>query len=236
MTARYPVTEPYARGMLDVGDGNQIYWETVGNPAGKPAVVLHGGPGSGCAPWWGRFFDPAAYQVVLFDQRGCGRSTPHASDPTTDLSVNTTAHLIADIERLRAHLGVDRWLVFGGSWGSALGQAYAVTHPERVSELVLFSVVEGSRREVVWITRDMGRVFPEEWARFRDAVPEADRDGDLADARVGVEGALDLETPMPVLSAAIAARFYSRGEGDYTAKVLAALRNQFGGHAVERSS
>ncbi len=182
MTARYPVTEPYARGMLDVGDGNQIYWETVGNPAGKPAVVLHGGPGSGCAPWWGRFFDPAAYQVVLFDQRGCGRSTPHASDPTTDLSVNTTAHLIADIERLRAHLGVDRWLVFGGSWGSALGQAYAVTHPERVSELVLFSVVEGSRREVVWITRDMGRVFPEEWARFRDAVPEADRDGDLAAA------------------------------------------------------
>jgi proline iminopeptidase len=120
--------------------------------------------------------------VVLFDQRGCGRSTPHASDPAADLATNTTAHLIADIELLRVHLGVEEWLVFGGSWGSALGQAYAMAHPVRVSEMVLFSVVESSHREVEWITRAMGRIFPEEWARFRAGVPEADRDGNLADA------------------------------------------------------
>ena len=179
---RYPVTEPYEHGMLDVGDGNLVYWEACGNPAGKPAVVLHGGPGSGCTPGWRRFFDPDAYRVVLFDQRGCGRSTPHASDPAVDLSTNTTHHLLADIEALRRHLGVDRWLVFGGSWGSTLGLAYGERHPDRVSEMVLFSVVTSTHREVEWVTRDMGRVFPERWARFRDGVPPADRDGSLVDA------------------------------------------------------
>ncbi len=111
MTDLYPEIEPHERGMLEVGDGNLVYWETCGNPCGKPAVVLHGGPGSGCSPRLRRFFDPSAYQVVLFDQRGCGRSTPHASAPDTKLASNNTANLIADIERLRQHLDVDRWLV-----------------------------------------------------------------------------------------------------------------------------
>jgi proline iminopeptidase len=166
-----PVTadgdEPYDHGMLDVGDGNLVYWETCGNPDGKPAVVLHGGPGSGAGPSWRKLFDPDAYRIVLFDQRGCGRSTPHASDPATDLSVNTTHHLIADIELLRRHLGVERWLVLGASWGSVLGLAYAEKHPENVSEVVLFSVVANTRREVDWVTRDMRRIFPEAWEDFR---------------------------------------------------------------------
>jgi proline iminopeptidase len=182
MTALYPETEPYEQGTLAVGDGNVLYWETCGIPHGKPAVVLHGGPGSGCTPRMRRYFDPAAYRVVLFDQRGCGRSRPHASDPDVDLASNTTDHLVEDIERLRAHLGVERWLVFGGSWGSTLGLAYAERYPERVTEMVLASVVTTSRREVRWVTRDAGRYFPEQWARFRDGVPAPNRDGDLATA------------------------------------------------------
>ena len=181
-TAGYPVTDPYDQGMLDVGDGNLVSWEVCGNPAGKPAVVLHGGPGSGCGPWWRRYFDPAAYRLVLFDQRGCGRSTPHAADPTTDLATNTIHHLLADIELLRTHLGIDRWLVFGGSWGSTLGLAYAQQHPDRVTELVLFLVVTTTSREVDWVTRASGRFFPEAWARFRDGVPAELRDGNLAAA------------------------------------------------------
>jgi proline iminopeptidase len=178
----YPPIEPYAHGMLDAGDGHRVYWETCGNPDGRPAVVLHGGPGSGCTPGWRRFFDPEAYRVVLFDQRGCGRSTPSAGDLEADLSTNTTHHLLADIELLREHLGVDRWLVFGGSWGSVLGTAYAQRHPERVAALVLFSVAVRTRRAVEWITRAMGRVFPAQWAAFRDGVPPAERDGSLVDA------------------------------------------------------
>ncbi|MBO3733030.1 prolyl aminopeptidase [Glycomyces niveus] len=182
MTGLYPPVEPYDQGMLDVGDGNLVYWEACGNPEGKPAVVLHGGPGSGAGSFWRRLFDPEAYRIVLFDQRGCGRSVPDAADPETSLAANTTAHLIADTERLREHLGVERWLVIGGSWGVTLGLAYAEAHPDRVSELVLFSVTNTTRREVTWVTRDMGRIFPEEWARFRDTVPEAERDGSLVDA------------------------------------------------------
>lgn len=178
----YPHTEPYDHGMLDVGDGQRLYWETCGNPAGKPALVLHGGPGSGASAGWRRYFDPAAYRVVLLDQRGCGRSTPHASDPAVDLATNTTDHLLADLERLREHLGIQRWLVLGGSWGSTLGLAYAEAFTERVSELLLFSVVTTTRREVEWVTREMGRVFPQEWERFRDGVPAQDRDGSLVDA------------------------------------------------------
>jgi len=182
MATLYPEIEPHDRGMLAAGDGNLVYWEVCGRPDGKPAVVLHGGPGSGCSPGFRRYFDPEAYRVVLFDQRGCGRSRPHAADPAVDLSSNTTAHLVADVERLRTHLGVERWLVAGGSWGTTLGLAYAERYPERVSELVLWSVVTTSRREVRWVTRDAGRYFPERWERFRAGVPEADRDGDLVAA------------------------------------------------------
>ncbi|BCL17790.1 prolyl aminopeptidase [Micromonospora sagamiensis] len=178
----HPTMQAHAEGMLDVGDGHQVFWQVGGNPDGKPAVVLHGGPGSGSAPGAARVFDPARYRIVFLDQRGCGRSTPNAGDPTVDLSTNTTDHLVADVERLREHLGVDRWLVLGASWGSSLALAYAQRHPRRVSELVLFSVTLGTRRDVEWILRDMGRVFPAEWARFRDGVPPADRDGCLADA------------------------------------------------------
>jgi proline iminopeptidase len=179
VTERFAPIEPYATGLLDVGDGHHIYWETCGNRDGKPAVVVHGGPGSGCSTGMRRWFDPAKYRIVLFDQRNCGRSEPSAANDDVDLSTNTTAHLVADMERLREHLGIDKWLLWGGSWGSILGIVYSETHPERVSEIVMLSVVAGSRQEVDWVTRDMGRVFPREWEAFRDAVPEQDRAGSL---------------------------------------------------------
>src|SRR5437870_8592085 len=179
---RFPQIEPYATGMLDVGDERRLYWETCGNPDGRPALVLHGGPGSGCTPGHRRYFDPAAYRIVLFDQRGSGRSRPHASDPTVDLSTNTTQHLLADIELLRAHLGVRRWLVFGGSWGATLGLAYAEQHPERVSEVVLASVTMTRPADIHWLYHGVGRFFPQEWERFRAGVPPAERDGDLVAA------------------------------------------------------
>jgi proline iminopeptidase len=179
---RYPELEPYEHGMLEVGDGNLMYWETCGNPDGKPALVLHGGPGSGCIPGLRRYFDPAAYRIVLFDQRNCGRSRPHASDPAVSLAANTTQHLLADIELLRAHLRIGRWLVFGWSWGCALALAYAQQHTERVTELIVTGAATGRRREVELLTRGLGRLFPADWARFRAGVPEADRDGSLAAA------------------------------------------------------
>jgi proline iminopeptidase len=182
MADPYPPTEPYDRGMLDVGDGNLVYWETRGNPDGKPALVVHGGPGSGCEGRTGGSFDPRRYRIVLFDQRGCGRSTPHASDPSTDMSVNTTEHLLADIERLRERLGIERWLLFGGSWGSTLILAYAERHPERVSEIVIAGVTMSRQSEIDWLYSGVGRFFPEEWERFRAGVPEDERDGDLVAA------------------------------------------------------
>lgn len=182
MTDRYPPVEPYESGLLDVGDGHVMYWETVGSPTGLPAVYLHGGPGGGSSVGARRYFDPARYRAVLFDQRGCGRSRPLASEPGADLSTNTTAHLVADIERLREHLGVDRWLVFGISWGVTLALVYAQAHPERVTALVLGAVTSGTRRETDWITRDMGRVFPAEWEAFCTLVPPAERQGDLSAA------------------------------------------------------
>ncbi|MER7484602.1 prolyl aminopeptidase [Streptomyces sp. NPDC126497] len=180
--ARYPEIEPYDHGMLDVGDGNRVYWETSGNPRGKPAVVLHGGPGSGAGAGLRRYFDPAAYRIVLLDQRGAGRSTPPASDHATDMGVNTTDHLMADLERLRTHLGIERWLVWGASWGSVLALRYAQTHPGVVSELVLTAVATGSRAEVALLTRGLGRFFPRAHERFLAALPAGERDGDLAAA------------------------------------------------------
>lgn len=178
----YPEIEPYDHGMLDVGDGNHVYWETCGNPHGKPAVVLHGGPGSGASPYSRRYFDPAAYRIVLLDQRGCGRSRPRASAYDTDMSVNTTAHLIADLELLRRHLGIERWLVWGVSWGSVLGLRYAQTCPGVVSELVLTCVATGSDAEVALLTRGLGRLFPEAFERFVGELPVGERDGNLAAA------------------------------------------------------
>lgn len=182
MTVLYPEIEPYEQGMLDVGDGNVIYWEVCGNPEGKPAVVLHGGPGSGCSTGVRRYFDPSAYRIVLFDQRGCGRSRPHASDIRTDLSVNTTEHLLLDIERLRQQLGIERWLLFGGSWGVTLGLAYAERYPHRVTEIVFGGVTMTRRSEIDWLYHGVAPLFPEQWSRFRAGVPPADRDGDLIEA------------------------------------------------------
>ena len=182
MRGQFPAIEPYDSGLLDVGDGQQVYWECCGNPAGKPALYLHGGPGSGCTPGQRRFFDPDAYRVVLFDQRGSGRSRPLASEPDADLSANTTAHLIADIEALRRLHGVERWTILGLSWGTTLGLAYAQAHPRRVDALALGAVTTTSRREVAWITHDVGRIFPREWDRFAAAVPAALRRLPLVDA------------------------------------------------------
>lgn len=178
----YPEIEPYDHGMLAVGDGHEIYWEVCGNPAGKPAVFLHGGPGGGLAPDYRRYFDPEKYRVVLFEQRGCGRSTPHASAPDADLSTNTTWHLVADIERLREHLGIERWLVFGGSWGSTLSLAYAETHPGRVTELVLRGIFTLRKSEIDWFYQDgASHLFPDFWESYLSLIPEAER-GDLVAA------------------------------------------------------
>jgi proline iminopeptidase len=167
----YPPIEPFEHGLLEVGDGHRVYWERCGNPRGKPAVFLHGGPGSGCGPDQRRLFDPALYCVTLFDQRGCGRSTPHAS-----LEANTTPHLVADIERLRELAGVRRWLVFGGSWGSTLALAYAQAHPERVSEMVLRGIFTLRREELRWFYQEGASwMFPDEWEHFVAPIAPADR-------------------------------------------------------------
>lgn len=177
-----PITDPHSSGELSVGNGHRIYWEVAGNPDGKPAVLLHGGPGSGSSPRHRSLFNPDRYMIVQFDQRNCGRSTPNAGDPHVDLSTNTTPHLIEDIEQLRRSLGVDRWLACGGSWGSTLALAYAQAHPGSVTELLLGSVVTTTRAEVDWVTRTMGRIFPERWQEFRDFLPLDSRGGDLASA------------------------------------------------------
>jgi proline iminopeptidase len=182
MQDRFPEIEPYAGGMLEVGDGHHIYWECCGNPHGKPALFLHGGPGSGCTAGQRRFFDPDAYRVVLFDQRGSGRSRPLPLQPNADLSANTTSHLIADIEALRRLHGVESWTILGLSWGTTLGLAYAQTYPQRVNALVLALVTTTSHREVEWLTHDVGRIFPREWHRFAEAVPDRLRHLPLVDA------------------------------------------------------
>ncbi|WP_300396284.1 prolyl aminopeptidase [uncultured Sphingobium sp.] len=177
MRSLYPPIEPFASGHLDVGDGHRIYWERCGTPGAKPAVFLHGGPGGGFSPEHRRLFDPARYDLLLFDQRGCGQSTPHAS-----LDANTTWHLVADIERLRAMMGVDQWLVFGGSWGSTLALAYAQAHRAQVSELVLRGIFTIRQSEIDWYYQEgASRIYPDKWERFVGPVPETER-GDLVAA------------------------------------------------------
>lgn len=177
----FPKIEPYATGMLDVGGGHRLYWEECGNPVGTPALVLHGGPGSGCTTGARRLFDPNSYRVILIDQRGTGRSTPRV-DATADLASNTTAHLLADLDVVRRHLGVDRWLVRGASWGVTLALAYAEQHPGYVIAMVLNSVATTRPKEIHWLYHGVRRYFPEEWQRFRAGVPEQARDGDLVSA------------------------------------------------------
>ena len=173
----YPAIEPYRSGRLDVGDGHEIYWEQCGNPDGIPALFLHGGPGAGCSPDHRRQFDPDRYNVLLLDQRGSGRSTPHAS-----LEANTTWHLIDDIERLRAIAGVEKWLVFGGSWGSTLALAYAQAHPARTAGLILRGIFLMHQWELDWLFQEgASRIFPDKWEHFLAPIPEAER-GDLVAA------------------------------------------------------
>lgn len=183
MRTLYPAIEPYAHGMLDVGDGQSVYWEESGNADGKPVVFLHGGPGGGTSPAHRRLFDPAVYRIVLLDQRGCGRSLPHASSPGADLSTNTTWHLVADIERLRESRGIDRWQVLGGSWGSTLALAYAETHPDRVTELVLRGIFMLRPSELEWFYEGgASAILPDLWESFLAPVPEELRGGSLIQA------------------------------------------------------
>lgn len=174
--ALYPPIEPYETGMLIAGEGQRIYWECSGNPDGKPVVFLHGGPGGGTDPWHRQFFDPEKYRIVLFDQRGCGRSTPHASDPDADLRFNTTWHLVADMELLRKNLGIPAWQVFGGSWGSALALAYAQTHPASVTALVLRGIFTLRRHELEWFYEGgAAALFPDAWERYIEPIPVLER-------------------------------------------------------------
>jgi len=188
----YPEIEPYETGRLDVGDGHSLYWERCGTRGAKPVVFLHGGPGAGCSPGHRRQFDPARYDILLFDQRGCGRSRPHAS-----LEANTTWHLVEDIERLREMAGVERWMAFGGSWGSTLALAYAQTHPDRVTELVLRGIFTFRQSELDWLYRHgASEIFPDKWEEFVALIPEAER-GDLVAAYhrrlTGSDAAVQLE-------------------------------------------
>jgi len=172
MRVLYPPIDPYHMETLAVDQTHRLHLETCGTAQGLPVVFLHGGPGSGCEPWHRRFFDPAAYRIVLFDQRGCGRSRPHAS-----LEDNTTAHLVSDMERIREHLGIERWVVFGGSWGSTLALAYAEAHPERVLGLVLRGIFLCRPRDIHWFYQEgAGRLFPDYWEDYLAPIPESERD------------------------------------------------------------
>jgi proline iminopeptidase len=199
----YPPIEPFASGMMEVGDGHRIRWERSGRRGGIPAVFLHGGPGGGIMPSHRRLFDPRLYDVLLFDQRGCGGSTPHA-----DLNANTTWHLVADIERLRVMAGHDRWLVFGGSWGSTLALAYAETHADRTAALILRGVFLLRQAELDWYYQGgAGWLFPDRWENFLAPIPEAERGDLMAAYRRRLTG----DDPAERLRAA---RAWSRWEGD----------------------
>jgi proline iminopeptidase len=188
----YPPIEPYRSGLLDVSDGQRVWWEECGNPDGTPLLVVHGGPGGGCVPGHRRAYDPSAYRIVLLDQRGCGRSEPHASDPSVSLEANTTWHLVEDMERLRSELGVRRWVLSGASWGSTLSLAYAQSHPDRVSAMVLRSIFTLRESELRWVYSDgASRLLPERWQEFTGLVPEQER-GDLVSSyRKRLEGTDD---------------------------------------------
>ena len=171
MTTLFPPIEPYNHGWLSVGDGHEIYYEESGNPTGKPCLFVHGGPGGGASPAGRQFFDPEKYRIVLFDQRGCGRSKPHAS-----IEANTTWHLIDDIELIRETLGIDHWLVFGGSWGSTLSLAYAQSHPERVTELVLRGIFLLRAQELKWFYQHgASELYPDAWQHYLAPIPDAER-------------------------------------------------------------
>ncbi len=173
----YPPIEPFDQRMVDVGDGHRVYVEQCGNPQGIPVLVVHGGPGGGCSPAMRRYFDPLIYRVILFDQRGCGRSRPHAS-----VEANTTWHLVADMEQIRELLGIRRWIVFGGSWGATLSLVYAIEHPDRVAGMILRGVFLMTRAELAWFYGGgAGGFWPEQWARFSEVIPEAER-GDMVKA------------------------------------------------------
>ncbi len=170
----FPPIEPFNRQMLDVGSGHKVYMEQSGNPEGLPVIVLHGGPGGGCSPAMRRYFDPKIYHIILFDQRGCGRSTPNAS-----IEANTTWHLVADIERIRELLKIDKWVIFGGSWGATLALIYAETHPSRALHLVLRGVFTMTEAELKWFYGGgAGHFWPETWSRFQEPIPEKER-GDM---------------------------------------------------------
>lgn len=177
----YPPIEPDTHGMLQVGGGSAIYWEQCGAPDGIPVVFLHGGPGGGCTDDHRRYFDPERYRIVLLDQRGCGRSTPHASAPDADLSTNTTWHLVSDLERLREYLGFSQWQVFGGSWGSALALAYAQRHPHRVLALVLRGIFTLRASEIRWFYQEgASHLFPDAWDEVLAVLSEAEREDVVA--------------------------------------------------------
>ncbi|MFD1344004.1 prolyl aminopeptidase [Litorisediminicola beolgyonensis] len=227
----YPPVDPFDQRMLRVGDGHTLYVEQCGNPEGRPVIVLHGGPGGGCSPAMRRYFDPARYRVVLFDQRGCGKSRPHAS-----VVENTTWHLVRDIETIRTTLGIDKMAVFGGSWGATLALIYAISHPERVSHLILRGVFMMTQSELDWFYGGgAGQFWPETWARFSEMIPEDERD-DLIAAyhRRLFSGDLRTETRFARAWSAwenALASVYSSGQGgeapgDY-ARAFARLENHY---------
>jgi proline iminopeptidase len=166
----YPEIEPYSTGLLELGGPHRMYWEQSGNPGGAPVLFLHGGPGAGAAAAHRRFFDPAHYRIVIFDQRGAGRSTPLG-----EVHDNTTPHLVADVETLRRHLGIDRWLIFGGSWGSTLALAYGEAHPERCTGFILRGVFLCRRSEIAWFLYGLRTLFPEAWSAFAGMIPQNER-------------------------------------------------------------
>ena len=209
----YPPIEPYAAGMLDLDGRHAMYWEQSGNPKGAPVVFLHGGPGAGSTPAHRRFFDPHHYRIIVFDQRGAGRSRPHG-----DLADNTTPHLIEDIERLRRHLGIDSWLVFGGSWGSTLALAYAETHAARCRALVLRGIFLCRKVEIDWFLYGLRHVFPEAWRAFSAFLPESER-GDILEAYFRRLSHPDPAIHMP------AARAWSTYEGACSPRRMCAHAN-----------
>ncbi|MEZ4506558.1 MAG: prolyl aminopeptidase [Thermomicrobiales bacterium] len=182
MRSLYPQIEPYDRGTLDTGDGNLLAYQQYGVPDGKPVLCLHGGPGSGCGPGWPRNFDPARYRIICFDQRNAGESLPPASDYSTSLANNTTWHLVDDIELLRHRLGIDRWMLFGRSWGATLALVYAEEHPKRVTDILLAAVTTTTRQEIEWLYHGVRILVPEAWQNFRHGAPPWANDDDLVSA------------------------------------------------------